>query len=149
MISMKVIKADSLNFSRYGSVVSTPEGSPTSEGSDYRFWSDIGNYNIKGDTEVGICTVYKTEHTAINTIERHLNTPEILIPIDAPFILPVYSGDKDEPMEYFQVNIGEAIIINEAVWHGPCLPVGKEESSYFVIFRRKTPFEDVEKKQLN
>jgi ureidoglycolate hydrolase len=145
---MKILKADSENFSRYGKVVSTPSGKPTSEGDDYRFWSDIANYNIEGETEVGICTVYKQEDEKIYGLERHLRTPEILIPIDAPFILPVESEDENKQLEYFQVDVGEAVIMNEAIWHGPCLPVGKSDSSYFVIFRRRTPYEDVEKKSL-
>jgi ureidoglycolate hydrolase len=145
---MKIIKANSSNFSKYGQVVSIPSDKPTSEGVEYRFWSDIAGYKIDGETEIGICTVYKQNNNKISGVERHLKTPEILIPIDAPFILPVLSSDYDEQLDYFQVDIGEAILINEAVWHGPCLPVGKEESSYFVIFKRKTPFEDVEKKIL-
>jgi ureidoglycolate lyase len=145
---MDVLKADSSNFRNYGKVVTAPEGKPTSEGVDYRFWSDLANYNIEGDTELGICTVYKQKDMTISAVERHLNTPEILIPIDAPFILPVLQDEGSNVLEYFQVNIGEAVVINKAVWHGPCLPVEKEESSYFVIFKRKTPFEDVQKKSL-
>lgn len=142
---IKVLKADSPDFNRYGKFIKTPGSPPTSEGTDYRFWSDIGSYYINGETEIGICTVYRQENNPVSVVERHLKTPEILIPIDAPFILPVYSGNQNEPLEFFQIDIGEAIIINQAVWHGPCLPVGKDNSSYFVIFRRKTPFEDVEK----
>jgi ureidoglycolate hydrolase len=143
---MNIVKADSQNFSKYGKVVNAPSAEPTSEGADYKFWSDIANYSIDGETEIGICTVYKQEDETIYGLERHLRTPEILIPIDAPFVLPVLS--ESSSLEYFQVDVGEAIIMNEAVWHGPCLPVGKKESSYFVIFRRRTPFEDVEKKSL-
>jgi hypothetical protein len=40
-------------------------------------------------------------------VERHLRTPEILIPIDAPFVLPVFRM-KGVPLEYFQVDVGEA-----------------------------------------
>jgi ureidoglycolate hydrolase len=83
----------------------------------------------------------------ISGVERHLRTPEILIPIDAPFILPLLlDGQPDSAVEAFQVNLGEAVLIDKAVWHGACLPVGKKESTYFVIFRKNTPHEDVAKK---
>lgn len=63
--------------------------------------------------------------------------------------LPVLlDGEDESKTEAFKVNIGEVVITNSAVWHGACLPVGKEESSYFVIFKKKTPFEDVEKKDI-
>ncbi len=138
------------NFSKFGDVVKSPEGIPTSQASDYKFWSDIVHYNIIGETEIGICEVYKQSKNEISGMERHLLTPEILIPIDAPFILPVLlEGNVEKETEAFVVHPGEAVVIKNAVWHGACLPVGKDKSSYFVIFRKGTPHEDVEKKNIN
>ncbi|MDO8550219.1 MAG: ureidoglycolate lyase [Ignavibacteria bacterium] len=137
------------NFRKFGMVVIAPKEDPTSQAADYKFWSDIANYNIDGDTEIGICTVYKQPKNEITGMERHLRTPEILIPIDAPFTLPLLiDGEAEDNAKAFQCNLGEAVVINKAVWHGACLPVGKDESSYFVIFRRGTPYEDVEKKEI-
>ncbi|MFO7448308.1 MAG: ureidoglycolate lyase [Ignavibacteriaceae bacterium] len=147
---MKAQNATPENFSRFGKVVKPPSGEPTSQAHDYKFWSDIADYNINGETEIGICTVYKQEENSISGMERHLRTPEILIPIDAPFVLPVLKdGDDESKAQAFKINIGEAIVIYNSVWHGACLPVGKDVSSYFVIFRKRTPFEDVEKKTIN
>lgn len=137
------------NFKKFGRVVKSPKGQPTAQSNDFKFWSDITNYEIDGSTEIGICTVFKQPKNTINGMERHLNTPEILIPIDAPFVLPLLKeGEIEIQSEAFQVNIGEAVVIDKAVWHGACLPVGKEESSYFVIFRKGTPKVDVYKKVL-
>jgi ureidoglycolate hydrolase len=137
------------NFKKFGKVVKSPKGEPTAEADDFKFWSDITNYEIDGSTEIGICTVYKQPKNIINGMERHLKTPEILIPIDAPFIVPLLKEGEDESnAEAFQVDIGEAVVIDKAVWHGACLPVGKKESSYFVIFRKGTPNEDVYKKEI-
>jgi ureidoglycolate hydrolase len=152
-MKLKSEHISSENFKKFGKVVTAPKGEPTSQAADYKFWSDIANYNIDGDTEVGICTVYKQPKNAslqeISEMERHLRTPEILIPIDAPFTLPLLiDGESEDNVKAFQCNIGEAVVINKAVWHGACLPVGKDESSYFVIFRKDTPNEDVEKKKI-
>jgi ureidoglycolate hydrolase len=137
-------------FSPYGKVVTTPKGKPTSQAADYRFWSDVADYTIEGNTEIGICTVYKQRKAEIARMERHLRTPEILIPIDSPFILPLLlEGEQDAQAKAFQVNIGEAVVVGSGVWHGACLPVGKKTSSYFVIFRKHTPLEDVEKKPVH
>jgi len=137
------------NFKKFGKVVTAPKGSPTSQAADYKFWSDIANYNIDSDSEIGICTVYKQPKNEITGMERHLRTPEILIPIDAPFTLPLLiDGEAEDNAKAFQCNLGEAVVINKAVWHGACLSVGKDESSYFVIFRKGTPHEDVEKKNI-
>ena len=137
------------NFSKFGSVVTAPEGTPTSQAADYRFWSDIAHYSVEGETEVGICTVFRQPKSEIAGMERHLRTPEILIPIDGPFVLPLLlDGRPESEAEAFQVGVGEAVVINKAVWHGACLPSGKASSSYFVIFRRNTPHDDVEKKDV-
>jgi ureidoglycolate hydrolase len=146
---MKFKAATPGNFRKFGKVVKPPSGKPASSAKDYKFWPDIADYNIEGETEIGICTVYKQEKNEITGMERHLRTPEILIPIDAPFVLPVLlEGEPENNAEAFWVEPGEAIIINNAVWHGACLPAGREISSYFVIFKKGTPFEDVEKKEI-
>jgi ureidoglycolate hydrolase len=145
-MKIKPKKITEENFSAFGKVVVGTSGIPTSQAADYKFWSDIMNYNIDGETEVGICTVYKQPTNSIYGMERHLNTPEILIPIDAPFILPLLKDkSKPEEAEAFVVDIGQAITIYESVWHGACIPFGKDECSYFVIFKRGTPHKDVEK----
>ncbi len=138
------------NFKKFGSVVNTPSGKPTSEADDYKFWSDIADYKIDGETEIGICTVYRQKENVIMGMERHLKTPEILIPIDGSFVLPLLlEGEEISGSEAFRVNIGEAVKINDGVWHGACLPADKDTSSYFVIFRKGTPHTDVVKKEIN
>ncbi len=146
-MTLKPAHVTATNFARFGRVVAGAKGKPTSQAADYKFWSDIADYAIDGETEIGICTVYRQKQSTIAGMERHLRTPEILIPIDAPFVLPLLlEGEPETSAKAFRVNIGEAVVIDPAVWHGACLPVGKKESSYFVIFRKMTPHEDVEKK---
>ncbi|MBN2413076.1 ureidoglycolate lyase [candidate division KSB1 bacterium] len=133
------------NFNKFGTVIIIPSGYPNAQTEDYKFWSDIGHYQIDGKTEIGICTVFKHALNRVTTMERHKQTPEILIPIDAPFVVPLLSdNDVKTPIQAFQVNIGEGIIINNGVWHGPAIPVGQDQSSYFVIFRLGTPHQDVD-----
>ena len=149
MIKIYSIPITQDNFKKFGSVVKSPTTKPTAQADDYKFWSDLAHYLINGETEIGLCTVYQQSTTEISGMERHIRTPEILIPIDAPFVVPLLRDDDpaDQTMA-FQVNIGEAVAIDKGVWHGACLPVGQNESSYFVIFRRNTPHEDVEKKTI-
>lgn len=136
-------------FARFGRVVLSPRGVPTSEAKEYRFWSDIAHYEIQGETEIGLCQVFRQPVNEIAGMERHLGTPEILIPIDAPFVLPLLpDGASSGDAGVFRVEPGQAVVINPGVWHGACLPVGAPASWYFVIFRRGTPMSDVEKKTI-
>lgn len=137
------------NFSPFGKVVTGVSGYPTSQAADYKFWSDIMSYQIEGETEVGICSVYRQDETKINGMERHIYTPEVLIPIDSSFVIPLLKDkEKPEMAEAFTVHTGQAIAISEKIWHGACIPVDKNECSYFVIFKKGTPFKDVEKTNL-
>jgi ureidoglycolate hydrolase len=140
-------KITSGNFQKFGMVVKSPDVHPTAQAAEYKFWSDLSHYRVEGETEIGICTVYRQPKAYVCNIERHARTPEILIPIDAPFVLPVLEEGM-ESLEAFEVGIGEVAVIAKGIWHGACLPVGKDQSSYFVIFRRGTPHDDVEKKTI-
>ncbi|HEX2983323.1 MAG TPA: ureidoglycolate lyase [Ignavibacteriales bacterium] len=147
---VKSKKIDNNNIKKFGHAVVSQTGEPSMQGETFKFWSDIADYQINGETEIGICTVYKQHVNEITGIERHMETPEILVPIDAPFILPLLKeGDNENALEAFKVDVGEAVVIDKAVWHGACFPVGKEKSSYFVIFKKGTPFNDMHKKDTN
>ncbi|MBD3386336.1 hypothetical protein GF407_15605 [candidate division KSB1 bacterium] len=149
-MTIQVEKITQQRFEKYGRVVLYPQEKPLAEEPEYKFWSDLANYQIEGETEIGICTVYRQSPPEISTVERHLHTPEILIPVDAPFVLPLLlQDDPAEEMRAFEVGIGEAVVVDAGVWHGASLPVGVEQSSYFVIFKRGTPANDVEKKAIS
>ncbi len=141
------------NFAPYGSVVRMPAGEPLAQDATFKFWSDVAHLRIDEETEIGICTVYRQPEGRVAWMERHERTPELLIPVDAPFVLPVMPADvpADAPaegVEAFVVEVGEAVVIGQDVWHSACHPVDREAATYFVIFRRGTPHEDVVKMDL-
>lgn len=133
-------------FARFGSVVPAPASAPTAEDPTFRYWSDLAHYRIDGETEVGLCTVFRQDAPRVTWMERHDRTPEFLIPADAPFLLPVM--DEAGTVEVFRVDLGEAIVIADGVWHSACHPVDAEQATYFVVFRRGTPAEDVVKQDI-
>jgi ureidoglycolate lyase len=133
-------------FRPYGRVVLAPTATPTASDPSFRYWSDLAHYGVEGETEIGLCTVYRQEDDRVAWMERHDRTPEILIPVDAPFVLPVMDGAGR--VEAFRVDPGEAVVIDPGVWHSACRPVGAEEATYFVLFRRGTPAEDVVKRDV-
>ena len=142
-IQVNSITAD--NFVAYGKVARLGDEAPLAEGPQFRYWSDFASWEIEGETEVGYCTVRRPTADRVSWMERHERTPEILIPIDWPFILPVM---KDGVVEAFEVHPGEVAVIAPNVWHSACIPLGRAEATYFVIFRRGTPHEDVQKQEI-
>ncbi|HPR88866.1 MAG TPA: ureidoglycolate lyase [bacterium] len=149
MIQVTIQPATPERFAAFGRLAQLSGAAPTSHAADYQFWSDLAHYTVDGETEIDICTVFRTPAAGLATMERHLRTPEILIPIDAPFILPLLrDGDAAGKAAAFRVEVGQAVVIDPGIWHGACLPDGRERSSYWVIFRRHTPAQDVEKKEI-
>lgn len=134
------------NFSKYGRVAAPPASEPLAADDTFAFWSDVANYEIDGATEIGFCTVYRQDRDVVDWMERHDKTPEILVPIDGPFVLPVMTADGE--VEAFRAEPGTAVVIGAGVWHSACKPVEASETTYFVIFRRGTPQEDVIKKDI-
>lgn len=133
------------NFADFGSVARTPSGAPLAETSQFRYWSDAAHFGIAGETEIGYCTVFQPDDGVVTWMERHERTPEVLIPIDRSVVLPVMKNDE---VSAFLFEPGEAIVIGRNVWHSACLPADGQDASYFVVFRRGTPHEDVIKKDL-
>lgn len=135
------------NFSVFGRVTAWPEGDPLAADETFAFWSDVAHFEIAGETEIGYCTVYRQKRDVVGWMERHDLSPEILVPIDAPFVLPVMTEEGE--VEAFHVALGQSVVIGQGVWHSACKPVGVDSATYFVIFRRGTPQEDVVKTDID
>lgn len=133
-------------FARFGSVVPAPTQEPTASDASFAYWSDLAHYRVEGETEIGLCTVYRQPSPRVTWMERHDRTPEFLIPADGPFLLPVM--DEAGAVEVFRVERGEAVVIGKGVWHSACHPVEGTSATYFVVFRRGTPREDVIKRDV-
>jgi ureidoglycolate hydrolase len=133
-------------FARFGAVVPAPTQAPTASDDTFKYWSDLAHYGIEGETEIGLCTVYRQDAPRVTWMERHDRTPEFLVPADGPFLLPVM--DAAGAVEVFRVEQGEAVVIGQGVWHSACLPVEGDAATYFVVFRRGTPREDVTKQDI-
>lgn len=145
---MKTVLAERIsasNFARFGSIARLTGQPATAAGATFSYWSDLARYHVAGETEIGVCTVFAQPEPGTNWMERHDQTPEILLPIDAPFLLPVMSNDGSAEVAVFEVQPGEAVVIGAGVWHSACLPLGADQATYWVLFRRGTPAEDVVK----
>lgn len=135
------------SFQEFGRVAALPSSDPLARDETFAFWSDVTHFTIDGETEIGFCTVYRQDRDVVRWMERHERTPELLVPVDGPFILPVMT--KDERVAAFRVEPGTAVVIGQDVWHSACLPVDTGQTTYFVIFRRGTPAEDVIKTDIS
>ncbi|WP_420454353.1 ureidoglycolate lyase [Rubrivirga sp.] len=133
-------------FAPYGSVAQPPGSPPTAQGDAFRYWSDVARYAVEGETEVGYCIVTRQPTPAVDWVERHDRTPEVLVPIDRAVVLPVLG---EGALEAFRVEPGEVVVIDAGVWHSACHPADGDAATYLVLFRRGTPAQDVTMRDLD
>ena len=144
------------NFQGYGSLVTLPDY-PAPLGTDtIRYWPALAKYLIEGETEIGLCTCLERPRQ-VESLERHCNTPEILVPLDDDFILPVaYTPQpvtegnklKVEGVQIMKIRRGTVVILNPGVWHWAVWPDKNKSVTYLVEFKSNTPKEDFEKKDI-
>lgn len=148
MTDIKSIRIDADVFAPFGRVAALPSSPSLAETDEFKFWSDVADYQIEGETEIGFCEVFPRSGNAVHWMERHEQTPELLIAIDGPLVLPVMTNGETPVVRAFEFRPGEAVVIGQNVWHSACLPTGLGATRYFVIFRRGTPQEDVIKTEI-
>ncbi len=136
------------NFARYGRVARLPGEPPLAGDAAFSYWSEAAFFHVEGETDVGYCTVYAQPAPAVAWVEKHDRSPEVVIPIDGAVLLPVVGSGEGDAVEVFEVRPGEAAIVGAGVWHSACHPAGGQAATYFVLFRRGTPREDVVKKDI-
>lgn len=153
MVKAKKLTANS--FFKFGKVADAHTVPPLVETENLKFWTTIATYTVDGETEIALCHVKKSVDS-VGLLERHVKTPEILVPIKGDFILPVApAGNLQDPtltpeasdVEAFLVRSDQAVVMEKGVWHTAPVPVHKE-TSFFVIFKKETTKQDAVFKKL-
>jgi len=135
------------DFSRFGQLVSLPPGKAPSGNECVHFWPALGTYEVKGKAEIGLCRCLDRPHT-LDSLETHSDTPEVLMPIDGPFLLPVAASPTGDTIdahtvEVFQVPAGQAVIMGPDVSHWAVFPSDAHSVLYLVIFKHQTADKDL------
>jgi len=151
---IKAQEASLGSFKTYGQLVLLPEGPAPLGTETVRFWPALAKYLINGQTEMGLCTCLERPRQ-IENLERHSVTPEVLIPLDDNFLLPVAAADqpvdednklKVKDIRIMKVKRGTVVIMNPGVWHWAVWPETRREVTYLVLFKLNTPKDDFEKR---
>jgi ureidoglycolate hydrolase len=154
-LTVKAKKLTANSFSKFGKVADAHTVPPLVETENLKFWTTIATYTVDGETEIALCHVKKSVDF-VGLLERHVKTPEILVPIKGDFILPVAPAGNLEnsteiteasSVEAFLVRSDQAVVMEKGVWHTAPIPIGKE-TSFFVIFKKETTKQDAVFKKL-
>ncbi|MCF8001159.1 MAG: ureidoglycolate lyase [Halanaerobiales bacterium] len=133
-IKVKEVTKD--NFANYGQVIKEPsEKDWTSPSVDY--WSNLGTIDFN-QTEVEVnLGIAKSRSLEFTELERHNQSPEMLIPVGGEIIVPVATGEDASKKEAFLISKGEALIFKKGIWHSTPFPV-ENKCKFLVLYKRDT-----------
>ena len=133
-------------FAPFGQLIECPE-ELRAPSADFG-WSVVAAPAFHGEVEVGwLKLVHKPME--VYTMEHHLGTPELIIPLDTPMVFPVAPADPSgealppaDRVEAFLAQPGQALLLDQGAWHWLPFP-SAETGSCLVVFRKDTPANDL------
>jgi len=150
-MNVKIKKLSPVSFKQYGQVIEMSQSlEPTITNEQIAYWKQQAILNIDGAIEVGVLKVKKHD-TVFNQMEKHLETPEMLIGLNGAFIVPVAPSSempKANKVEAFEVGAGQAVVMSANCWHWTPCPVDKSEITILVVFKDNSSQNDLVIKDL-
>ncbi|HSR34166.1 MAG TPA: ureidoglycolate lyase [Anaerolineae bacterium] len=148
MIEKKTKALTRETFEPFGQLITVPQDISVEPGAVHG-WSRVATAQFAGEVEVGWLKLLRRP-VEITQMEHHLGTPEMIIPLDVPLLVPVAPGDGSpdsvpdpEQIEGFVVKPGQALVMDKSGWHWLPFPTEGESGSCLIIFVKDTPEHDL------
>jgi ureidoglycolate lyase len=136
------------SFAPFGQLITVPDELEVEPGAVHG-WSRMATAEFPGEVEVGWLKVVKRP-AEVSQMEHHLGTPEMLVPLDVPLLVPVAPADENadaipdpDRIEAFVVEPGQALIFDKSGWHWLAFPMEGESGACLIIFAKDTPDHDL------
>lgn len=144
-LSVKDLTPDA--FAPYGTVIEQPDVTPEASGPGWNWWSET---TLLPHTDRGYGIGYLSLRAGplrFDWAERHMHSPEVIVPLGDACL--VYVGRPEEApdwerFEVFRIRQGQAVVLNEGVWHGAPLALNQDVNA-LVFLRKGAGAEDVHK----
>lgn len=140
------------NLAPYGELIDIDGAEALADVDAFAYWNDLSLGDFQGTATFGMV---KTKPGAMEVplLERHLRTSETLIPLDEDIVLALAEPTSGSLPDLgnaaaFLVPRGQAVTLKPGTWHYiPLVPSGNAART-IVVFRKGTPSEDLEVKEL-
>ena len=145
------------NFAHMGQVIAIPQRSevkPSLEGDGFWHVGELAFIDTYGPLEFGI-TTFDVRPKVTSCLEQHAKTPEMLLALDGPFVMPVapmieVEGKQEidlSRLSAIYVEQGQGVIFKDGYWHWAPFPI-ERSSSVLVGFKPMTWADDIVIKDL-
>jgi ureidoglycolate hydrolase len=150
--TLKYATATRENVAPYAELIDIEGAEALADVDAFAYWNDLSLGDFEGTATFGMVKT-KAGGMAVPLLERHLRTSETLVPLDEDIVLvlaePTSGSLPDlDNAAAFLVRRGQAVTLKRGTWHYiPLVPSGNAART-MVVFRRGTPSEDLEVKEL-
>lgn len=141
-INLKLQSARSAAFADFGQLLERPATAPDIAVPEFQWWGGLLEAEMEG-ISVGLVRAVDTGDRRQKTLEQHLHTREMLIPLGQDVILVLgkpgaFAGaPKAGDFAAFRVESGCAAALHKGVWHqAPMVLDGAADT--LVIFQKNT-----------
>ncbi len=139
------------NFSDYGQVITAYEGEPMADDDVITYYGKVGEISCDGLLSTGYLVGHKRAFST-DKLERHMNTPEVLVALDGDALILAALPDEQgnvENVSAFHIKQGEAVVLDKAAWHWTPFPTEKDYCVFLVIFKDNTESDDLDIRELD
>ncbi len=134
-------------FAPYGQVLTAYDGAPLAEDDVITYWGGVGVAAFDGPVSAGMLFGHP-RRMATNKLERHLNTPEVLVALEGDAAVCVGEPGEPDRLSAFIVRQGEAVALFKGTWHWTPFPTGERDCRFLVLFHAGTERDDLEIREL-
>lgn len=146
------IKLTGKEFERFGKLLSVSDKKASCDDADVTYIKQIYTGQMQ-NVSTGLMTCKKRKFI-LTTMEKHDNTPEIMVNLGGDAVLILAEKDYDfktnnsSKIQAFWIKKGDAYVIDPGVWHFASYPIEKEKVDYLIIFKKGTEDTDVKNEDL-
>ncbi|MDK2906334.1 DUF4867 family protein [Thermoanaerobacteraceae bacterium SP2] len=142
MSVLKVADLNELEFADYGQIISEIDKQPIAQNNDFTYWDKLVTFFNIQETSIGILRVNKRDFN-VDTLEYHLNTPEIIMALDCDSIIVVGKAiENTENIKAFKLPKGQGVALGKGILHWAPYPIEKMAGRFLIIFAADTPNKD-------
>ena len=134
---------------RYGRILSESTAEPSAREAEFLYWSQTSVLTLDQPLSTGLLVCHPRK-PYLSQLERHVDTPEVLVALDGDSIICLAAPDEEpavrtpESLAAFKVTQGQAFVMNSGTWHWIPFPTEQRQTKFLVAFATDTESNDLE-----
>lgn len=131
------------SFKGFGKILHSSTNPPVFDNNEFSFTAEVFKFVAKDKMSVGILKAYKRDIKP-ECLESHADTVEMLFQLENNSVIFLAKSKSLDEIKAFYFSQGEAIAINQGIWHWVPFPYDCDFCKTLVIFNDGTSSNDCE-----